>query len=140
MGESVLDLGKKKQRRTLDRVGGISTVIGAGAIFSGQFRGVENYVIYGTIEGDCNLDGTVVVEEGGHWHGNITALNVIIAGDVHGDIVAGKKLELAPTAKITGTISGPTIAIAEGAVIEGSIKMTSSAQPVHFVERRTDGE
>lgn len=138
MGDAVLELGKKKQRRTLDKVGGISTVIGAGAVFTGQFRGTENYVIYGAIEGDCDLDGTVVVEEGGRWRGQITAANVIIAGDVTGDVIARVKVELAPTAKISGSIAGPVVAIAEGAVVEGKIKMTSSAQPVHFVERRGD--
>lgn len=140
MGDSVLELGTKKQRRTLDKVGGISTVIGAGAIFTGKLRGAENYVIYGMIEGDCNLDGTLVIEEGGRWLGRIKALNVIIAGEVTGDVFAEKKLELAPTAKIKGTLTGPVIVIAEGAVIEGSIKMTSGAQPIRIVERRADAK
>ncbi len=138
MSDSVLDLGTKKQRRTLDKVGGVSTVVGAGAIFTGHFKGTENYVIYGTIVGECDLDGTVVIEEGGVWRGNITALNVVIAGEVYGDVVGHKKIELAQTARIVGTITGPTLAIAEGAVIEGSIKMTSGATPVRFVDRRTE--
>lgn len=138
MSESVLELGTKKQRRTLDKVGGVSTVVGAGATFTGNFKGTENYVIYGSIVGDCTLEGTVVVEEGGVWRGNITALNVIIAGEVHGEIVGHKKIELAMTAKIVGSITGPTVAVAEGAVIEGSIKMTSGAAPVRFVDRRMD--
>lgn len=138
MSDSVLELGTKKQRRTLDKVGGISTVVGAGATFTGNFKGTENYVIYGTIIGDCNLDGTVVVEEGGLWRGNITAQIVVIAGELHGDVVAHKKIELAQTAKIIGSISGPTVAVAEGAVIEGAIKMTSGATPVRFVDRRAD--
>jgi cytoskeletal protein CcmA (bactofilin family) len=138
MGDAVLDLGKKKQRRTLDKVGGISTVIGAGAVFTGQFKGTENYVVYGTIEGDCDLEGTIVVEEGGVWRGQVKAGNVIVAGNVVGDVVASVKVELAPTARISGSIAGPVVAIAEGAVVEGKIRMTSSNEPVRFVERRTD--
>jgi len=136
MSDSVLELGTKKQRRTLDKVGGVSTVVGAGATFTGFFKGTENYVVYGTIEGDCDLEGTVVLEEGGVWRGNINALNVIIAGEIHGDVIGHKKVELAATAKIFGSISGPTVAIAEGAVVEGAIKMTSGATPVRFVDRR----
>jgi len=138
MSDSVLDLGTKKQRRTLDKVGGISTVVGAGATFTGNFKGTENYVIYGTIIGDCDLEGTVVIEEGGLWRGNVTALNVVIAGEIHGEVVGHRKIELAQTAKIVGTITGPTLAIAEGAVIEGAITMTSGAAPVRFVDRRAD--
>ena len=89
-----------------------------------------------SIVGDCNLEGTVVVEEGGLWRGNITALNVIIAGEVHGEVIGHKKIELAQSAKIVGTLTGPTLAIAEGAVIEGSIKMTSGTTPVRFVDKR----
>lgn len=138
MGDTVLDLGKKKQRRTLDKVGGISTVIGAGAVFTGHFKGTENYVVYGTIEGDCDLDGTVVVEEGGTWRGQVKGGNVIIAGNVFGDVIAMTKVELAPSAKVAGSIAGPVVAIAEGAVVEGKIQMTSAAQPVRFVEKRTE--
>lgn len=138
MSDAVLDLGRKKQRRTLDRVGGISTVLGASTRFVGDFSGAENYVIYGTVEGNCELEGTLVLEENAHFKGNMKANNIIVAGEVIGDVVAQEKLELASTAKISGNISGRTVAIAQGAVVQGAIRMTTPGTPVHYVERRTD--
>lgn len=136
--ESVLDLGRKKKRRTLDKLGGISTVIGADSKFEGNFSGEENFVIYGKVEGNCDLAGTVVVEENANWKGNIMAENVIIAGQVEGEVVARNKLELAPTAKIIGDLMGPIIAIAEGAVIQGNMHMTGKGEVTHFMEKRAE--
>jgi cytoskeletal protein CcmA (bactofilin family) len=136
--DAVLQLGRKKHRRTLDKVGGISSVIGADSKFVGTFSGDENYLIYGTVEGDCDLDGTVVVEESALWKGKIQAANVIIAGEVNGDVIAKVKLELAPTAKIVGNVTGPVVAIAEGAVVEGSMHMSSQGEITHFSEKRSN--
>jgi len=135
--DAVLQLGKKKHRRTLDKVGGVSTVIGAGSKFVGEISGEENIVIHGQIEGNCNLQGTVVVEEGAKWTGTIYASYVIIAGYVKGDVTAEEKLELASSAEIDGNLSGPVIAVAEGAVIKGSMKMTKGSQVTHFKDKRT---
>jgi cytoskeletal protein CcmA (bactofilin family) len=37
---------------------------------------------------------------------------------------------------VSGRLSGNSIAVAEGAVIEGEIKVTSGAAPVKFEEKR----
>jgi len=133
--ESVLNLGRAKHRRTLDKVGGVSTVIGAGSRFVGEISGKENIVIHGEIEGDCNLQGTVVVEEGAKWIGTITASNIIIAGFVQGDVIATEKLEITSSSVIEGNLSGPVIAVAEGAIIKGKMEMTDG-EIKHFTDRR----
>lgn len=137
INDSVLQLGKKKHRRTLDKVGGISTVVGAGSKFVGEISGAENVVIHGQIEGDCDLSGTVVVEEGAKWVGTVNASNIIIAGTVIGDINATEKLELASSAVIEGNLKGPVIAVAEGAVIKGNMHMSQGGQVTHFKDKRT---
>ena len=65
------------------------------------------------------------------------ATDVVVAGTVEGDVVAGKRVEIAGTARVAGSLSGHSIAVAEGAIIEGEIKVTSGAQPVTFAEKRT---
>lgn len=137
MKASVLDLGTKTNRRTLDRMGGVSSVIGASSRFRGNFGGKENYVVYGQVEGNSDVEGAVVLEEGASWKGVIKAEYVIIAGTVDGDVIATGKIELDETARVTGNVVGPVIAIAEGAVIQGQLKMTSDADEVtRFIEQR----
>ena len=118
-----ISMATSKGRRTLDSLGGFSTSIGPDNKLKGSITGTGHSIILGSVEGDCDLDGTLVVGDGGKWKGNITADNVVIAGEVSGDIVAKKKMDVVSTAKINGSLTCPLIAIAEGAVHEGEIHM-----------------
>jgi cytoskeletal protein CcmA (bactofilin family) len=46
-----------------------------------------------------------------------------IYGTVNGDIVATKRIEMGRTAKVTGNIQTPTLAIENGAIFEGGCRM-----------------
>ncbi|NNC63864.1 MAG: polymer-forming cytoskeletal protein, partial [Gammaproteobacteria bacterium] len=83
-----------------------------------------------------DLIGTVTLARNGFWNGTIKAGNVIVAGHVEGDIIAAGRVEITETARITGTVSGDAIAVAEGAVVEGLMKTTAQQAPTEFVEKR----
>lgn len=135
--EDILKLKRaKKSRRTLDRVGQFTSMLGPQSVYRGAFQGKDNYIVYGEVQGECDIEGTLVLGEGGRWRGNIRALNVVIAGQVEGDIQAANKLELARTAVVRGKISCPVVAIARGAVHDGSIRMTNQTHVTRFQERR----
>jgi len=72
----------------------------------------------------------------GYWLGSIRADNIIVAGHVEGDITARSKVEITNTARITGTVTGEAIAVAEGAVVEGVMKTTGRSEPLEFIEKR----
>jgi cytoskeletal protein CcmA (bactofilin family) len=55
---------------------------------------------------------------------------------VLGDVIAAQRVEITGTARVSGSLSGNSIAVAEGAVIEGEINVTSGAAPVKFEEKR----
>lgn len=133
--QPTIGLGRNKGRRTLDRLGGFSTSVGAENTLKGSISGEGHCVVLGRVEGDSVLDGTLVLADGAVWIGDIEAENVVIAGRVEGSIVARKKLEIVSTAHIDGTLSSPFIVIAEGAVHEGEIHM---AEVKHIVEQRDE--
>ena len=116
-------LASNKGRRSLDGVDGFTTSIGAGSTFSGTIGGRGHIIVLGTVEGNSDLDGTLVIAEGGHWIGDISAKHIVIAGQVEGSIVAREKMEIVSSARIEGSLTSPVIAIAEGAVHEGEIHM-----------------
>ncbi len=130
----------RRRRRTLDRIEGFTTVIGAQSVIAGTFGGRENCLVQGRVTGQCELNGTFMLAAGGQWLGDIVADNVIIAGEVEGDVRARAKLELATTARIRGKLTAPAIAIAEGAVYEGEINMVKDAQLTRYSERRMPPE
>ena len=73
---------------------------------------------------------------GAEWHGEVHANSGVINGTVVGKIVIEGKLEIGYTAVIRADVVARTLAIAKGAVIEGSIEITSGQPAVNFIERR----
>jgi len=121
--EPKINLASNKGRRSLDSVDGFTTSIGPGSIFTGTIGGTGHIIVLGSVEGSSDLEGTLVIGDGGQWLGDITAKRIVIAGHVEGAITASEKMEILSTARIIGSLTSPFIAIAEGAVHEGEIHM-----------------
>jgi cytoskeletal protein CcmA (bactofilin family) len=102
--------------------------------------GAGAYVICGHVDGDCDIAGPVTLARQGRWHGTLCADNVVIAGTVEGDVIARERVEVAETARVTGSISGHSIAVAEGAIIEGELKVASGGAATRFKEKRKPPE
>jgi cytoskeletal protein CcmA (bactofilin family) len=130
-------MNESKLRRFRDRATGAPTLINEGCKITGVISGTGDYQVSGTVDGDCDIDGTVSLMRSGCWQGTIKALHVMISGQVEGDIVAAGKVEIANSARITGTVTGEAIAVAEGAVVEGQMKTTGHSEPIGFVEKRS---
>jgi len=128
----------RRKRRILDQNQGPTTFIGPDTEITGTIKGKGAYIFCGTVDGDCDIEGPVTLAAGGVWRGTMQGEDLIIAGEVDGDVIAAQRVEVSGTAKIAGSLSGHSIAVAEGAIIEGEIKVTSGETPVHFEERRTE--
>ena len=128
------------RRRIGDSADGPATYIGATAKLTGQLGGSGAFVVLGEVIGDCDIDGPVTLAKGGNWVGILHADNVVVAGTVEGDVIARGKVEIGQSARISGSISGASIAVAEGAVIEGELSVTSGGEATRFTEKRTDSD
>ena len=129
-------MNESRLRRLRDRSSGAATLISEGCRISGTITGNCDIQVNGEIDGDCEIDSTITLTKNGMWSGTIRAGNVIIAGHVEGDIIASGRVEITDTARITGTVSGEAIAVAEGAVVEGVMKTTGQTDLLEFVEKR----
>lgn len=121
-----------------DQSSGKATLINDGCKITGEITGSGDFIVHGEISGDCDIAGTISLADGGFWQGSIRADNVVVAGQIEGDINANGKVEITTTAKIAGTVTGEAIAVAEGAVVEGVMKTTGKTEPLEFVEKRDD--
>jgi cytoskeletal protein CcmA (bactofilin family) len=119
-----------------DQSSGKATLINEGCKISGEITGNGDFLVNGEVAGDCDITGTVTLAGNGYWQGSIRADNVVVAGHIEGDIIANGKVEIARTARISGTVTGEAIAVAEGAVVEGIMKTTVQTEPLEFVEKR----
>lgn len=127
-------------RRIGDSNDGPATYIAASARFVGRLSGTGVFVVFGEVEGDCDIHGPATLAKGGRWVGTLRADNVVVAGTVEGDVIAREKVEIGQTARVSGSISGVSIAVAEGAIIEGELSVTSGGEATRFTEKRTDGD
>lgn len=124
------------KRRIRDAASGPATFVTPPTTIVGTITGAGAFVFCGTVEGDCEIDGTVTLARGAQWRGTLAATDVIVAGMVEGDIRARQRVEVVGTARVTGRIVGHSIAIAEGAVIDGEIQVASGEGPLKFHEKR----
>lgn len=124
------------RRRMQDSVRGAATYVAQGSIFQGTLHGKGAFVFCGVFEGDCDIDGPVTLAAGGHWVGTLKATDIIIAGTVEGDVIAAQRVEVAGTARIVGSLAGHAIAVAEGAIIDGELRVTSGDDSQRFEEKR----
>jgi cytoskeletal protein CcmA (bactofilin family) len=129
-------MNESRRRRIRDRSSGTATLISEGCKIAGVITGNCDFQVNGEVEGDCEIESTLMLARGALWKGTIRAGNVIVSGHVEGDIFASGRVEITDTAKITGTVSAQAIAVAEGAIVEGIMKTTSQSEPVGFVEKR----
>ena len=134
----MLTAKKQNYRRTLDSVLHFSSAIGENTIISGQFSGGENIMVRGTVRGNSDVNGLIVITESGCWQGHLVADVVVVAGRVEGDIEAREKLEIVSGGHIVGDIHSPVIAMETGAIHEGSIQMQEKIQLSEFDEKRRD--
>jgi cytoskeletal protein CcmA (bactofilin family) len=125
-----------KLRRLQDQTSGPATLISQGCKITGVISGDSDFQISGEIEGDCDLKGTVTITKSGYWKGFIRAGAIIVSGTVDGDLESAGRIEISDTAKVSGTITGEAIAVAEGAVIEGVMKTTGRSDLLEFKEKR----
>lgn len=133
-------MSRDKQRRVFDRIKRYGTTIGAETALKGDLSGKDDLIAHGSIDGNCQLDASLVVGNGSQWRGNISAINVLVAGEVEGNVTAVNQLEILPSGRVTGRLTSPHIAIAEGAVHRGEIRMSRESNVTHFVERRQRDE
>jgi cytoskeletal protein CcmA (bactofilin family) len=126
----------KLKRRIQDTATGPTTYVAAATRIVGTIVGKGAYVFCGTVEGDCDIDGAVTLAKDGHWKGVMKGTDIVVAGTVEGDVIAKQRIEVLGSARISGSLSGNSIGVAEGAVIEGDIKVMSGAAVTMFQEKR----
>jgi cytoskeletal protein CcmA (bactofilin family) len=107
--------------------GSLSGFVGSGTVITGESSFKSMLRVDGRFSGKINsTGGTLIVGSGGQVDANIEVAIAQIHGIVNGDIIASDKVELGRAAKLTGNIQTPSLVIEQGAVFEGSCKMTQA--------------
>lgn len=93
----------------------------------GEVQGPENLHIEGHVKGSVKLSGDIFIGSTGIVEADLEANSIVIQGEVAGNIVAHKQLEIHPSGKLIGDCTAASIDIKEGAIFEGRSNMIKSA-------------
>jgi cytoskeletal protein CcmA (bactofilin family) len=124
------------KRRLIDQIGDAPTFVAEGSRMSGDLETDGPLVVCGSIRGDGRIGGGLRMAATAQWEGEIHAKAAVIAGRITGKLVVEDKLEVGMTAVIRADIVARSIAVAKGAVIDGSVTVTSGQPVVQFEEKR----
>lgn len=120
--------------------GSLSGFVGSGTVITGEASFKSMLRVDGRFSGRIHsAGGTLIVGAGGQVDANIEVAVATIHGVVNGDIIASDRIELGRAAKLTGNIQTPSLTVEQGAVFEGSCKMTqakASSEKLPKVERK----
>jgi len=118
--------------------GSLSGFVGSGTVISGEASFKSMLRVDGRFSGRItSAGGALLVGAGGQVDANIEVAVATIHGIVNGDIIASERVELGRAAKLNGNIQTPSLMIEQGAVFEGSCKMSSQrADKLPKVERK----
>jgi cytoskeletal protein CcmA (bactofilin family) len=84
--------------------------------------------IDGEVDGEINAKDSLTIGENAIVTAQIRAASVSVAGKVSGDIIASQRIEIRPSAKVSGNITAPVLAVQEGAHFEGHCSMQPESQ------------
>ena len=104
-----------------ENTNGIST-ISMETTITGTIESNSLFKMDGVLNGDIKGNKLVHIGKTGIVKGNVTAENVIVDGEVSGEIAA-TKVEIGSTGKAYATITSALFVIQEGGVFEGRKKM-----------------
>ena len=106
----------------------VVSIIGPGTTVGGEITSKGTIRIEGAVSGRVESSDTIVVQDSGRVKADLIATQVIISGEVRGNVFAHERLEITATGKVLGNITAPRISIAEGVLFEGNCTMKAPGQ------------
>lgn len=107
----------------------------------GEIQGDEDLHVEGHFKGSIKISGNIFVGPTGVVEADVEANNVIIQGQVKGNVLARRQLEIQSNGQLSGDCRATSIDIKEGAIFEGRSNMLrSSASPTAAVQFGAKGQ
>jgi cytoskeletal protein CcmA (bactofilin family) len=105
-------------------------VIGKSVCISGELSGDEDLLIEGKVDGRVALtDHCLTVGANGRVNADVHAKQIVVIGEIIGNISAVDLVEVAATGTVHGDISARRVVLADGAHFKGSVDMQPGLAP-----------
>ncbi len=98
------------------------SVISAGLSIEGTITGNGDVRIAGQFKGDVNVQGSLTIEAGAKVVGGVRASNVVIDGELEGNIEGATRVELRSTGVLNGNLNTGSLTVAAGSRMRGQVE------------------
>ncbi|HBH84327.1 MAG: cell shape determination protein CcmA [Bacteroidetes bacterium GWE2_41_25] len=102
-------------------------LISNGTDITGDVKSTGDVRIDGSLTGNLNTKGKVVIGPTGKVNGEINCKNCEISGAIEGRVIVGQLLNLKASSKILGDIVTSKLSIEPGAIFSGTCKMSENS-------------
>jgi cytoskeletal protein CcmA (bactofilin family) len=92
----------------------------------------------GRVEGSSHFAGTLIVGVGGLVVGHVEAKEVVVAGQIHGNVQARGRIEIESGAAVHGEVRAHAMVLREGGVVDGRVSIGGEGLPVNPPGRRLE--
>jgi len=104
--------------------------IGKTVVIRGELKGNEDLIIDGRVEGTITLsESRLTVGPTAQLAANLTARDILILGQVSGNLYASGRVELRAGSVVEGDIQALRLAIEDNAVFRGRVDLTLASKP-----------
>lgn len=100
-----------------------TSILGPTLKFKGELSSQEDLLIHGQVEGSIGPAPKVTIGPEAVIKAGVTAETIVVEGKVEGDLKAHQSITVRASANVRGNVEAPAINVAEGATLNGSIKM-----------------
>ncbi len=114
--------GQEEHQRPLS-----TSVIGADMRVFGSVHSTSVVSVAGTVLGSVSADDQVIVTKGGRVEGGVEAREVVLNGEVRGQVDARERLEIQASAMVQGDLHARRLRLLEGAVVDGDVSIAESS-------------
>ena len=113
-------------------------IINNGTLIKGDITATGDFRLDGTLEGNIQLNGKLVIGDTGVVNGNILCQNANVIGTDNGNLSVKELLSLHATARVKGDILINKLSIEPGAVFTGKCRMLDEVRAAHQQEEATE--
>jgi len=111
--------------------GASADYVGTGLRIKGELSGSEDLLVEGTVEGPIHLaDHKLTVGPSGKLTSDVVAREIIVHGNVKGDLRASERIEIMKNGSVVGDLTTARILIEDGASFKGSIEIEREAATI----------
>ncbi len=109
---------------------GATTLLSPGITVKGEIFGSEDLYLDGTVRGTVRLDGAqVTVGPRGRILADVEADQIIVQGQVEGNLRARQRVEISSAGVVHGDIFAARLHVQEGAVVCGHVTLEGAERP-----------